>query len=163
MILAPYGLDHSSTLPFFKKITIYQMSKGEWNSYSLINPLISAWNHDTLDYSQNAPVENNMTVIYESVQYGTGTVSRNSPQGFGGDHYDTVRSPHSLSVNNTGNIVKSPQITGASTTGQEIPTVRKEPPLTEVLGTGNKSVSAITPTVKNEIGGLKDTYFPGIQ
>jgi hypothetical protein len=163
MILAPYGLDHSSTAPFFKKITIYQMSKGEWNSYALINPMISSWNHDLLDYSQNAPVENNMTVAYEAVQYGTGTVNRNSPQGFGVEHYDTVRSPLSLSSNNTGSIVKSPQITGVSTTGQENPIVRKEPTLTQVLNTGDKSVSTITPIVKNEVGGLKDTYFPGIQ
>jgi len=113
-ILAPYGLDSTSTAPFFNKITIYQMSQGEWNSYTLINPLISSWNHDTMDYSQNAPAENTMSVIYESVTYNTGTVGQNSPPGFGSEHYDTTRSPLVFSNNPTTPAVTSAQMSGRS-------------------------------------------------
>ena len=165
--LAAYGLDNASTKPFFNKITIYQMSKGQWNSYALINPIISGWNHDTLDYSQNAPVENNMTLMYEAVQYKTGTVSQNSPPGFGSDHYDTQHSPLTLgSVG--GSQTTSSQMAGLATTGQMDQTPTRSPSLTQALGSGNKltsTISAITTVaaVTPALGGLKNTFFPGIK
>lgn len=100
-ILTPYGLDNNSTIPFFSEIVIYQMGKGAWNSYSLVNPLITNWNHDQLDYSANAPVENNMTVAYEAVSYNSGVVSQNNPPGFGSEHYDTMPSPLSVAGGGT--------------------------------------------------------------
>jgi hypothetical protein len=93
-ISSNYGFDNGSKSPFFTKITIYHMSKGKWNSYTLINPVISEWNHDTLDYSQgNSPAEHNMTLLYEAVSYGNGVVSDTSPPGFGKEHYDVQHSP----------------------------------------------------------------------
>ncbi len=95
-IRAPYGYDNNSSIPFFNNITIYQMARKYWNSYTLVNPVISAWNHDTLSYSDNNPAEQSMTVAYESVYYNNGYVQQNSPPGFGIDHYDTVKSPITL-------------------------------------------------------------------
>jgi len=95
-IRMPYGLDNGSHVPFFSNITIYQMARKYWNSYTLVNPIITAWSHDSLDYSNNSPGEQSMTLAYESVYYGNGIVQQNSPIGFGVDHYDTVPSPISL-------------------------------------------------------------------
>lgn len=96
-----FGLDNNSNVPFFNKITIYQMSQHIWSSYTLVNPVISAWNHDTMDYSSSAVVENSMTLVYESVAYDVGYVGQNNPPGFGVDHYDTVPSPISLAGGGT--------------------------------------------------------------
>jgi hypothetical protein len=94
---ARYGLDNNSSMPFFKDITIYQMAKRAWYSYKLINPVITSWNHDSLDYSASAASEQSMQLAYESVAYNTGYVSQGNPQGFGGpEHYDTMPSPISL-------------------------------------------------------------------
>lgn len=93
----PYGFDNNSTIRFFDKITIYQMAKKKWNSYTLVNPLITSWKHDTMDYSQsNGIAENQMSVIYEAVTYDSGNVAQNNPPGFGIEHYDTTPSPISL-------------------------------------------------------------------
>jgi hypothetical protein len=96
-----YGLDNNSSIPFFDKITIYQMARHSWNSATLVNPIISAWNHDTMDYSASAPVENSMTLDYEAVYYDTGNVYQGNPPGFGIEHYDTVPSPLSLAGGGT--------------------------------------------------------------
>jgi hypothetical protein len=92
----PYGFDNNSTIPFFNKIEIYQMGKRSWNSYRLINPIITAWQHDTVSYAENAPVENRMTIAYESVAYDSGSVEAGSPPGFAVEHYDKTPSPLTL-------------------------------------------------------------------
>lgn len=96
-----YGLDNNSAIPFFDKITIYQMARHQWTSATLVNPLIASWSHDTLDYSASQPVENSMTLDYEAVYYDTGFVSQNNPPGFGVEHYDTSPSPLTLAGGGT--------------------------------------------------------------
>lgn len=100
-IRMPYGLDNDSHVPFFSNITIFQMARKFWNSYTLVNPIITAWNHDSLDYSNSSPAEQTMTLAYEAVYYGNGRVQQNSPPGFGVDHYDTIPSPISLAGGGT--------------------------------------------------------------
>jgi hypothetical protein len=101
----PYGLDNNSSIPFFNKITIYQMANKQWASYTLVNPMITAWNHDVLDYAAGAaPAEQSMTVAYEAVTYDTGYVSQGNPPGFAQDHYDTVPSPITLAGGGTSSL-----------------------------------------------------------
>jgi hypothetical protein len=100
-IRSPYGLDNNSSIPFFDSIVIYQMARKYWNSYTLVNPLITSWNHDTVDYSNSNPGEQSMSIAYESVYYDNGLVSQGNPLGFGVDHYDTVPSPISLAGGGT--------------------------------------------------------------
>lgn len=96
-----YGLDNNSSIPFFTDITIYQMAKRAYYSYKLINPVITAWNHDSLDYSSNQPSEQSMTLAYESVVYNTGYVRPGDPPGFAQEHYDKTPSPISLAGGGT--------------------------------------------------------------
>jgi hypothetical protein len=99
----PYGFDNNSTIPFFNKITIYQMANRQYASYTLVNPVITAWNHDSLDYSSSQPAEQSMTLAYEAVYYNTGVVNSaaGDPPGFAVDHYDLVPSPLSLAGGGT--------------------------------------------------------------
>ena len=96
-----YGLDNNSSIPFFNDITIYQLAKRAYYSYKLVNPVITAWNHDSLDYSSNQTSEQSMTLAYEAVAYNTGYVRPGDPPGFAQEHYDKTPSPISLAGGGT--------------------------------------------------------------
>lgn len=91
-----YGLDNNITVPFFKSVTIYSMSRGRFLGYTLINPRIKYWAHGTLDYSAGDHLESTMSLEYESVVYTGGTVSEGTPKGFANLHYDMLPSPLSI-------------------------------------------------------------------
>ena len=92
-ITAPYGLDAGSTAPFFNYITVYQMARHEFISYKLINPIITNWNHNKLDYSDTKTHDFDLGIAYESVAYGLGAVTAGDPEGFALTHYDVTPSP----------------------------------------------------------------------
>lgn len=85
--------------PFFNDITIYGMSQKTFAQYTMINPLITGWQHDTYDYSQgNQVMTNVMTIKYEAVKYYSGNISGSTPSetvpGFADPaHYETTKSP----------------------------------------------------------------------
>ena len=92
-----YGLDRDSSLPFFTSIQIFQMGKQQYQCYTLINPIITGWQHDKLENSDDsATATNTMQIAYEAVIYGTGQVSTGNPKGFAKDFYDKSPSPLSL-------------------------------------------------------------------
>jgi hypothetical protein len=73
------------------------MSRKRFNSYTLINPVITSWNHGQVDASAgNGTIEGSMQVAYESVLYGSGQVRPNNPKGFANLHYDKSPSPLSI-------------------------------------------------------------------
>jgi hypothetical protein len=85
---------------FFRDISIFGFNQHKFVEYSLINPLISEWNHDTYDYSQGDGImENTVSIAYETVKYYAGdigsVVNGSSPvPGFGDiAHYDQIESP----------------------------------------------------------------------
>jgi hypothetical protein len=85
--------------PFFRDIRIYGMDQRKFAEYVLINPVISAWNHDQYAYSEgNGLMQHTMTVQYETVKYYEGAIGASRPdtnvQGFADPaHYDTTPSP----------------------------------------------------------------------
>jgi hypothetical protein len=105
-ITAPFGLDAGSSSPFFNYITVYQMARHEFVSYKLINPIITNWNHNKLDYSDTKTHEFDMGIAFESVAYGMGAVGAGSPEGFALTHYDTT--PSSLHGANPDPTVSDP-------------------------------------------------------
>jgi hypothetical protein len=86
-------------IPFFKNVTIFGFNQHNYVAYTLINPIINRFAHDTYDYSQgNGTMTNTMTVDYETVKYFQGAINGKEPSnivaGFGlADHYDKVLSP----------------------------------------------------------------------
>jgi len=91
-ITTPYGLDNNSVAPFFNYIKVYQMARHEFVCYQLINPLITSWNHNKLDYSDSKTHEFDMKLLYEAVNYSVGQVEAGTPEGFGVEHYDLMTS-----------------------------------------------------------------------
>ncbi len=92
-----YGFDNDASSPFFNSITISQMARKKYTSFTLINPIISNWQHDTMDNSASDVVANTMTVEYETVHYSRGAIGKGGPKGFAEEHYDKTPSPNSLS------------------------------------------------------------------
>lgn len=97
-----YGLDNNSALPFFTTIQIFQLSRHQYQSYTLINPIITAWQHEKLDQSDtNTPAANSMSIAYEAVIYGQGAISQGNPKGFATEFYDKSPSPLTLAGGGT--------------------------------------------------------------
>lgn len=92
-----YGLSTGTVMPFFANITIYQLARRKWNAYTLVNPLLTQWDHGNMDQSAGAEFnEHKITVAYESVLYTRGEVNeQGEPIGFGDadTRYDQVMSP----------------------------------------------------------------------
>ena len=86
-------------IPFFKNVTIFGFNQHNYVAYTLINPIINRFAHDTYDYSQgNGTMTNTMTLDYETVKYFQGAIDGTKPSdivaGFGLDsNYDRVPSP----------------------------------------------------------------------
>jgi hypothetical protein len=101
-----YGMDGSPGTPFFREIKIFQMSRQTWRAYTLINPIVQKWQHDSVASDDAAGMmENAMTVMYEGVLYSEGNVSLESePAGFGSQEtlYDTMPSPLGTEANYPG-------------------------------------------------------------
>lgn len=97
-----YGLDNGSTAPFFSSIQIFQMSRREYQCFTLVRPIVSSWQHDTMDQEDGSGiVQSRMTVNYEAVFYNKGLVSDGSLTGFGQEYYDKAPSPLSLAGGGT--------------------------------------------------------------
>ena len=86
-------------IPFFKNVTIFGFHQHNYVAYTLINPIINRFAHDTYDYSQgNGTMTNTMTLDYETVKYFQGAIDGKEPSnivaGFGlNSNYDRVPSP----------------------------------------------------------------------
>jgi hypothetical protein len=89
----------TTKVPFFKNITIFGFNQRNYVAYTLINPIITRFAHDTYSYAEsNGTMENSMTIDYETVKYFTGAMDGAKPSdtvaGFGMNaHFDKTLSP----------------------------------------------------------------------
>lgn len=85
--------------PFFNNITVFGFNQHNFTAYTLINPIITSFGHDTYAYAEGSGVmSNNMTVDYETVVYNEGAIDGRTPgdivTGFGDQsNYDRTPSP----------------------------------------------------------------------
>jgi hypothetical protein len=92
------GTNSTGKPQFFRDITIYGMSQKKYAAWTLINPIITQWNHDSYDYSEgNGTMKNEVTIEYETVKYYSGAIGSQQPSstvaGFADPaHYDNVPS-----------------------------------------------------------------------
>ena len=173
-----YGLDNDKVIPFFRNIKLYQFSRHEYTEYTLVNPLITAWGHDSMDQSDGVGVaENAMTINYESVLYSRGRVGEDSPATFATTHYDKTPSPLSVSGGGVANLFGGGGVLdGASSVIGDITsgniglgtlitaanTVRNAGDLSldSVRQEGlNILTGAIQNAGRSEIGGVEGTFF----
>jgi hypothetical protein len=160
-----YGLDNRSLVPFFNYIKIYHMARHEFVSYTLHNPIITQWNHSSVDYSSNTLHDNSMQVAYEAVSYGAGKVIPGDPEGFALEHYDQTPSP----LQNTNEIPSnSPSFANnqnVSLTASEYITNLTETINTyqntkELANSGTSGVLTSPATSQNGVSGIQGLIFP---
>lgn len=86
-------------ISFFKDITVYGLWANNFIAYTLINPMITSFTHDTYNYNEGGgTMTNQMTIDYETVVYNTGQIDPENPDefipGFGeSSHFDKADSP----------------------------------------------------------------------
>ena len=67
-------------VPFFKNITIFGFNQNNFTAYTLINPIITNFGHDTYNYEEGSGVmKNTMTIDYETVVYNEGSIDGRKP------------------------------------------------------------------------------------
>jgi len=93
-----FGMDNNNPgRPFFRSIKISQLSKKEYLTYTLVNPIITNWSHDQVNSEDGSGLmENSISVAYEAVFYDQGEIASGEPTGFAENHYDSAPSPVSL-------------------------------------------------------------------
>jgi hypothetical protein len=97
-----YGFDNEVSEQFFKSISIYTLSRRRFLGYTLVNPMITAWQHGQVSQSDSqSPMENTMTIAFENVIYSAGSVKRGTPKNFAELHYDNLPSPLSIAGGGT--------------------------------------------------------------
>lgn len=135
--------------PFFRDITIYGMAQKTYAQYTMINPLITEWTHDTYDYSQgNQVMTHIMNIRYENVKYYSGAIGGEQPSsqvaGFADtSHYDTTPSP--IAIQNSTATVASQ--------GSIRPSVQGNKQDLQALTTGQN-------TNQNILGAVKQALVP---
>lgn len=154
-----FGLDNNITVPFFKNIQLTQLSRNQYTTFTLVNPIITNWSHDTVDSMDNATgTENSITVAYEAVHYSRGTIEtgdNGNPVGFGSAHYDVQPSPLEVNASISGSGSTQPQFlynrdnTKPQTEGFNLKSNTKNP-----------SYSIQSQTSDFQIGGLSDLDIP---
>jgi len=97
-----FGLDNNiPAVPFFDRIEIAQMSRRLYTKYTLVRPILTDWQHDSVDNTDSVgTMQNSITVAYDTVFYDRGGVEagdNGDPAGFGAtDKYDKTPSPATL-------------------------------------------------------------------
>jgi len=85
--------------PFFRNITVFGFNRHNFTAYTLINPMITKFDHDTYSYADGGgTMECKMDIAYETVVYNEGGMDGRTPDnivpGFGMDaYYDKRPSP----------------------------------------------------------------------
>jgi len=94
--------------PFLRSIKIYHFTRPSgsgpeknfphYTEYTLVNPVITSWEQDTLDYSSGDPAVNSMGISYETIMYATGKLDEKNSEiaswkKVQETHWDPNRSP----------------------------------------------------------------------
>lgn len=172
-----YGMDTITDKRFFKRITLYTMSRQKFNSYTLWGPKIKSWKHGDLDYSATDTLDNTMTIEFEGVSYSSGDVTETTTNsdgsivestmdGFATVHYDTVHSP--LTTGDNGNaqtvmesvpepnyFASPPNVNNVLVQAQQ---ENRIIPLPQAASTSNVTASDLSP---NLVSGIIGVLFPG--
>ena len=111
-----YGLDNFSVAPFFKAIDIFVLHQGRFTQVTFTNPIISSWEHDSVDQTVgNKTMTNRMTISYDSVGYNYGKITESEQAGqYKANYYDNLPGPNAIV--GTNKLVAPEEVFGSSWT-----------------------------------------------
>lgn len=148
----------SGQQPFFNDITIYGLSQKTYAQYTMINPIITNWTHDTYDYSQgNQIVTHSMTFRYETVKYYSGDIGGAQPSqavnGFADpSHYDTMLSPITPPGGNNQVVQNGQLVTAPNNNKQDL----------QALATGQNTLQNVMGAVGQGLVGAASAALGGL-
>lgn len=152
--------DGGEKVPFFNNITVYGLWAGQYIAYTLINPIITSFDHDTYDYGDGGgTMQNRMTIDYETVVYNTGEIGDIGPDsegseevvGFAGpDSYDRRESPLEQGGNNPFDLIDRISNLGS---GGTLDTIR------DVLQIGQNIDGIVDSTIDAATDGITDAVL----
>jgi len=102
-----FGMDNAKgrKKPLLRNIQIFVLHKKKFTAFTLVNPVITSFSHDDLDQADGGGImSNTMQVMYESVLYSVGNITRARPYNFATLHYDNEPSPLSVLGRGTNSI-----------------------------------------------------------
>lgn len=90
---------------FFKSVDLFVFHRKEFTKYTLVNPKIAEWTHDSVGQAEgNRVLQNKLTLTYESVIYSTGTIiPGKNPESWIPVYYDNTPSPYGIAGNPVAN------------------------------------------------------------
>jgi hypothetical protein len=97
-----YGrYDRGTIGEFLESIDIFVLHQGKFTQYTLVNPKITEWAHDSVNQSESGKIlQNRLTVAYENVFYQEGEIETGiAPAGWALSYYDRAGSPLALAGN----------------------------------------------------------------
>lgn len=101
-----YGrYDRGNIGEFFQSIDIFVLHQGKFTKYTLVNPKIVDWAHDSVNQSETSKIlQNKMTIAYENVLYEDGAiVPGQQPESWAVAYYDNAGSPLKIAGNSKNN------------------------------------------------------------
>lgn len=89
-----YPSSSPATQQYINTIKIYSLHNKRFAEYTLINPIITSFQHgEHAQGSESGTLENTVTIQYQAVKYAYGSVSSDTVSGFASLQYDTKPSP----------------------------------------------------------------------
>ena len=91
-----FGLDTGNNQRFFNSISIFQLSRGLFTEYKMMNPIVNDWSNGSMDQTDGTGInEHSFSISYSGVLIRNGEIRRGiDPQGFAQFHYDNTPSPN---------------------------------------------------------------------
>jgi hypothetical protein len=156
-----FGMDNAKgrKKPLLRSIQIFVLHRKKFTAFTLVNPVITSFSHDDLDQADGGGImSNTMQVMYETVVYSVGNISKVEPSGFATLHYDTEPSPLSVLGRGTNSIFGPGGIVDG--VGSVIENYKTGNYLGAVLGainTYNNAKKIKAKDVKEELKGISKT------
>ena len=112
-----FGLDTGNKEKFFTSISIFQLSRGLFTEYKMMNPIVNDWANGSMDQGDGAGVnEHAFSISYSGVLMRNGEIGVD-PAGFAQFHYDKTPSPNSTGGDSVfgvlGGITKTASLLGS--------------------------------------------------
>ncbi len=165
-----FGLDTGNNEKFFNSISIFQLSRGLFTEYKMMNPIVNDWANGSMDQGDGAGVnEHAFSISYSGVLMRNGEIGVD-PAGFADFHYDKTPSPNSTGgdsvfgvlggITKTASLLSSGNILGAGlsalTTYEKIKSGRA------VRGVNEEIIGIAKDAIKAGTNNLGATSKPGV-
>ena len=160
-----YGRYARPVTQFLSSINIYVLFKHQFTQYTLINPKITEWAHDSVSQGDGTKVlQNRMTVAYENVLYNQGDIQQGKdPEGWVPIFYDNNPSPYSIAGNQNNQPSYVRQQSSFDNPGKErvFGSVGGRQPISPINQTvyGNNGGRFEAPVKNSTKGGQSGTFF----